>query len=69
MFLRNNLLRIKDGVYVINLDDKISKETHLVSLFIDRDIAVYFNSFGIEYIPQEVLKQNQRLIINYSQYI
>ena len=68
MFLRNNLLRIKDGVYVINLDDKISKETHLVSLFIDRDIAVYFNSFGIEYIPQEVLKQNQRLI-NYSQYI
>ena len=68
MFLRNNLLRIKDGVYVINLDDKISKETHLVSLFIDRDIAVYFNSFGIELIPQEVLKQNQRLI-NYSQYI
>ena len=68
MFLRKNLLRIKDGIYVINLDDKISKETHLVSLFIDRDIAVYFNSFGIEYIPQEVLKQNQRLI-NYSQYI
>ena len=68
MFLRNNLLRIKDGVYVINLDDKISKETHLVSLFIDRDIAVYFNSFGTELIPQEVLKQNQRLI-NYSQYI
>ena len=43
-------------------------ETHWVSLFIDRDIAVYFNSFGIEYIPEEVLKQNQRLI-NCSQYI
>ena len=26
-----------------------------VSLLIDRNIIVYFDSFGIEYIPQEVL--------------
>ena len=36
-------------MYVINLDDKNSKRTHWVSLLI-----VYFDSFGIEYIPQEV---------------
>ena len=47
-FSRNNLPRIKDEAYVINLDDKKSKGTHLVSLFIDRNIAVYFDSFGIE---------------------
>ena len=40
---------------MINLDDKKSKGTHLVSLFIDRNTAVYFDSFGIEYIPQVVL--------------
>ena len=53
VFSRNSLPKIKDGVYVINLDGKNSKEeTHWVSLFIDKNTAVYFNSFGIEYVPQ-----------------
>ena len=38
---RNNLPRIKDGAYVINLDDKKVRE-HIGS-------ALYFDSFGIEY--------------------
>ena len=50
VFSRNNLSRIKDGVYVINLDDKNSKGTHWVSLFVDRNLAVYFDSFGINII-------------------
>ena len=54
-FLRNNLPRIKDGASAINLDDKSSKGTYWVSLFIDRNRALYFDSLGIEYIPQEVL--------------
>ena len=37
--------------------DKNSKETHWVSLFIDRNAAVYFDSFGIEYISREVLSK------------
>ena len=49
--------RIKDGAYVINLDDKHSKGTNWLSLFIDRNTAVYFDTFGIEYIPQEVLSK------------
>ena len=36
---------------------KKSKGTHSVSLFIDRNTSVYFDSFGIEYIPQEVLNK------------
>ena len=40
---------------MINLDDKNSKGTHWVSLFIDRNAAVYFDLFGIEYISPEVL--------------
>ena len=61
-FSRDNLPRIKDGAYVINFNDKQSKETHWVPLLTDRHAAVYFDSFGIEYIPQEVLNQNQRYI-------
>ena len=33
---------MKDGVYVVNLDDK-------------KNTTVYLDSFGIGYIPQEVL--------------
>ena len=44
-------------MYITNLDDKNSKGTHWVSLFIDRNTAVYFDSFGIEYIPLKVLNK------------
>ena len=47
----------KDGAFVINLDDKQNKETNWVSLFIDINRAVYFDSFGIEYIALEVLNK------------
>ena len=48
---------MNDGAYVLNLNDKNSKGTHWFSLFADRSTAVYFDSFGIEYIPQEVLNK------------
>ena len=57
VFSRNNLHRIKDGAYVMNLDDKKRKGTHQVSLFNVRNTAVYFDSFGIEDIPSEALKK------------
>ena len=47
----------KDGAYVINLDDKQSKETHWVLLINNTNTAVYFDSFAIEYIPQVVLNK------------
>ena len=36
---------------------KKSKRNLCVSLFIDKNNAIYFDSFGIEYFPQEVLKK------------
>ena len=51
VFSRNNLPKTKDRVYVINFNGKTSKGTHWVPLFIDRNTVVYFDSFGVEYIP------------------
>ena len=42
---------------MINLDNKQSKGIHWFSLFIDQNSAVSFDSFGIEYVPQEVLNK------------
>ena len=66
VYSRDNLPRIKDGPHVINLDDKKSKVTHWISLFIDRIRAVYFDSFGIEYIPQEILNKTKNKSITYN---
>ena len=57
VFSNNSLLRVKYEAYVKNLDDEKSNETHRVLLFIDKNTAVYFDSFGIEYIPQEILNK------------
>ena len=48
VFSTSKLPKIKDGAYVLNLDDKKGNRTHWVSLLIDRNAAVYFDSSGIE---------------------
>ena len=49
--------RIKDRAYEKIFGDKKSKGTHWVPLFMGRNAAIYIDSFGIEYIPQEVLSK------------
>ena len=57
---RNNLPKIKDEVYVINLDEYKSVGTHCITLYVNcnngsaNDNATYFKSFGIEPIPKEI---------------
>ena len=43
VFSRDNLPRFKDWAYALNLDDKKSKESCWVSLFIDRNTGTHFN--------------------------
>ena len=59
-FSRNNLPRIKDGAYVINLDDKSIKGTHLVSLFTDKKFNCAFRFFCNWIYSSRSIKQNQR---------
>ena len=53
---------------MINIDEKQSKGTHWLSLFIDRNTAAHFDSFGIEYVPQEVLSKIKNKSITRSRF-
>ena len=48
------LKKIKDGVYVINLDEYADVGTHWIVLFCNRNEIVYFDSFGVEHVPEEI---------------
>ena len=55
VFSRNNLLKkIKDGAYIINLDEYADVGTHWITLFCKKNEIVYFDNFGVEYIPEEI---------------
>ena len=55
VFSRDNMpKKIKDGAYVINLDEYADVDTHWFALFCNRSEIVYFDSFGVEHVPQEI---------------
>ena len=54
-FSRNILPRIRDGAYVIY--HKKTKESHWVSLFIDKHTGLKFDSLKNENIPKDVLNK------------
>ena len=57
VFSRNNLPKtIKDGAYVINLDEYADVGTHWIALFCNKNEIVYFDSFGAESVPEEIQK-------------
>ena len=61
-YLRNNLLEIKNGAYIINLDEYKSIGTHWIALYVTGDNVTYFDSFGVEHIP----KKKEKIIGNKS---
>ena len=55
VFSRNNLpKKIKDGTYVINLYEYADVGTYWIALFCNRNEIVYFDRFGVEYIPDQI---------------
>ena len=67
VFSRNNLpKKIKDGPYEINLDEYADVGTHEIALFCNRTEIVYFNSFGVEHVPEEIKEfvGNKNIIAN-----
>ena len=49
-----NSAEVKDGAYIINLDEYSDIGTHWVTFYIQNNDVTYFNSFGVEHIPKEI---------------
>ena len=67
VFSRNNLpKKIKDGAYIINLDEYTNVGAQWIALSSDKNEIVYFDSFGVEHIPKEIKKfiNNKNIIAN-----
>ena len=64
VYSRDNLPKIKDGAYIINLDGYSDIGTHWVALYvggaIPKDVnnnnVTYFDSFGVKHIPKKIFK-------------
>ena len=67
VYSRDNLPdKIKDGTYVINLDEYSDIGTHWIALYVSNKTVTYFDSFGVEHIPKEIKKfiNNKNIIAN-----
>ena len=57
VYSRDNLPnKIKDGAYVINLDEYSDIGTHWIALYVKNNDITYSDSFGVEHIPKEIIK-------------
>ena len=56
VYSRNSLSKIKNGAYVINLDEYQSIRTHWSALYVDAQNVTYFDSFRVEHIPKKIRK-------------
>ena len=61
VYFRDNLTEIKDGAYVINLDEYSDIGTHWVASYLGgaspKDVqnnVTYFDSFGVEHFAKEI---------------
>ena len=61
---------MKDGAYVINLDEYSDIETRWIALYVKTKTVTYFDSFGVDHIPKETKKfaDNKNIIANILEY-
>ena len=57
---RDNLPKIKDGTYVINLDEYFNIGTHWIALHVLNNNVTHFDSFRVENI---FLKKFKKLLV------
>ena len=61
---------MKKGAYVINLDEHEDAGSHWIALYVKNKKVVYFDSFGVEHVPKEIIKfiKNKDIIANIFRY-
>ena len=52
IYSKDNLSKIRDGTYILNLDKYSDIGTHWIALYVKNNDVTYFDSFGVEHIPQ-----------------
>ena len=65
VYPRDNLpYKIKDGVYVINIDEYSDIGTHWIALYVNAETVTYFDSFGVKHIQKKSKNVLKNLSIN-----
>ena len=54
LYSRNNLSKIKDVVFIINLDEYESVGTHWIAFYVNDYNVTYFDSVGV--IPNQIIE-------------
>ena len=54
VYSSKNLSEIKDGAYIINLNEYDSIGTYWIKLYVNAQYVTYFDSFVVEYISKVV---------------
>ena len=55
LYSRDNLPKaIKNGAYVINLDEYADVGTNWIALCVKNNEVIYFDSFGVEHVSKEI---------------
>ena len=69
VYSRSNLSKIKDGVYIINLNECESIGTHWIALYMNAENVTCFDSFSVWHIPKRIRKfiGNKNITINIYQ--
>ena len=50
------IVTLKNGAYVINLDEFADIGIHGIALFCRKTEIVYLDSFGVEHVPEEIIE-------------
>ena len=48
--------KIKNGAYIINVDEHADVGTHWIALFCNKSEIVSLDSFAVEHVPEEIKK-------------
>ena len=75
VYSRDNLPKIiKNGGYVINLDEYADVSTRWIALYVKNNEVIYFDSFGVGHVPKEIKrfignKNTKQTYLEYKQII
>ena len=54
VYSRDGLPNLRDGAYLINLDDYFDIGTHWTALYVVNDNVTYLDNFVVEHVPKEI---------------